>query len=103
MPKSKLPSSRPRRVPRFRSEEAERAFWAKHDVADYFDWSKAVLATFPNLRPSTTTISIRLPEPMLEELKALANERDVPYQSLMKVYLAERIVRERRARRRVPA
>ncbi|MEK7667648.1 MAG: BrnA antitoxin family protein [Gemmatimonadota bacterium] len=103
MPKSKQPSSRPKPLPRFRSEDEERAFWAKHDVADYFDWSRAVLATFPNLRPSTTTISIRLPEPMLEELKALANERDVPYQSLMKVFLAERIARERRMKRRVPA
>ena len=60
-----------------------------------FDWDNAVEATFPNLKPSTTSISIRLPVPMLEELKALANERDVPYQSLMKVYLAERVARER--------
>lgn len=103
MPKSKLSSRKPRPVPRFASEDDERAFWARHDVTDYFDWSRAVLATFPNLRPSTTTISIRLPEPMLEELKALANERDVPYQSLMKVFLAERIARERRTRRRIPA
>ena len=89
--------------PRSSRTAEERALWAKHDVAGYFDWSRAVLATFPNLRPSTTTISIRLPEPMLEELKELANEQDVPYQSLMKVFLAERITRERRMRRRVPA
>jgi predicted DNA binding CopG/RHH family protein len=87
------------RLPRFRSEAAERAFWAEHDVVDYFDWDKAVSGSFPALRPSTTTISVRLPEPMLEELKALANERDVPYQSLLKVFLAERIARERTARR----
>jgi predicted DNA binding CopG/RHH family protein len=103
MPKSTPHPSKPKPLPRFRSEDQERAFWAKHDVADYFDWSRAVLATFPKLRPSTTTISIRLPEPMLDELKALANEQDVPYQSLMKVFLAERLTRERRARRRVPA
>lgn len=103
MPKSKQPGRSPKQVPPFASEDAERAFWAKHSVSDYFDWTRAVLATFPNLRPSTTTISIRLPEPMLDELKALANERDVPYQSLMKVFLAERIARERRPKRRVPA
>jgi len=103
MAQSKRRSRGPKPLPRFRSEDAERAFWAKHDAADYFDWARAVVATFPNLRPSTTTISIRLPEPLLEELKALANERDVPYQSLMKVFLAERIATERRARRKVPA
>ncbi|MDP3775889.1 MAG: BrnA antitoxin family protein [Gemmatimonadales bacterium] len=90
-----------KRIPRFASEDAERRFWATHDSVDYFDWDNAVPATFPNLKPSTTSISIRLPVPMLEELKALANERDVPYQSLMKVYLAERVARERL--RRVPA
>ena len=87
-------------VPHFRSEEAERAFWAAHDVVDYFDWDKAVSGSFPALKPSTTTISVRLPEPMLEELKVLANERDVPYQSLLKVFLAERIARERSGRRK---
>ena len=103
MPQSKPRSKSPKRAPRFRSEDAERAFWAKHEVSDYFDWARAVVATLPNLKPSTTTISIRLPEPLLEELKALANERDVPYQSLMKVFLAERITAERRTKRRVPA
>ena len=72
-------------------------------MADHFDWARAVVATFPNLRPSTTTISIRLPEPLLDELKALANERDVPYQSLMKIFLADRIARERGSRPKVPA
>lgn len=88
------------KVPRFRSEDAERAFWARHDVVDYFDWTRAVSGSFPALKPSTTTISLRLPEPMLEDLKALANERDVPYQSLLKVFLAERIARERGSRRK---
>jgi predicted DNA binding CopG/RHH family protein len=81
--------------PKFRSEDAEREFWADHDVVDYFDWEEAVSGSFPALRPSTTTISLRLPELLLEELKALANERDVPYQSLLKVFLAERVARER--------
>lgn len=93
----------PRRVPRFRSEDAEREFWAEHDVVDYFDWDHAVRGSFPALKPSTTTISLRLPEPLLEELKSLANERDVPYQSLLKVFLAERVARERSSRRRKKA
>ena len=83
---------------RFASEDEEREFWAVHDVVDYFDWEKAVDGAFPALKPSTTTISIRLPEAMLEELKALANEQDIPYQSLLKMYLAERIARERESR-----
>jgi predicted DNA binding CopG/RHH family protein len=82
-------------VPRFADENAERRFWAKHDTADYFDWDQAVQPRFPELKPSTTSISLRLPVSMLEELKTLANKRDVPYQSLMKLYLAERIQRER--------
>ncbi len=90
-------------IPRFANEDEERKFWARHDTADYFDWSKAVRATFPELKPSTTTISLRVPASMLEELKTLANEKDVPYQSLMKVFLAERIARERGPRRRMRA
>jgi len=82
-------------LPRFASEDAERRFWAKHDATDYFDWSRAAEPTLPNLKPSTMSISLRLPVSMLEELKALANEKDVPYQSLLKVYLGERLVRER--------
>ena len=95
--------SKPKRtrspVPAFRDEDEEQRFWAKHDVTDYFDWGRAVQPSFPNLKPSTASISIRLPIGMLDELKALANARDVPYQSLMKVFLAERIARERRQRR----
>ncbi len=89
-------------VPRFASEDEEREFWARHDSTEYVDWSQARQVTFPNLRPSTTTISLRLPAALLEELKALANERDVPYQSLLKVFLAERVERERQIRRRRP-
>lgn len=82
-------------IPVFASEDQERKFWSEHDSTDFFDWSKAVQPTFPELRPSTMAISIRLPISMLEELKSLANQQDVPYQSLMKLYLAERIKRER--------
>jgi predicted DNA binding CopG/RHH family protein len=82
-------------IPAFTSENQERKFWSKHDTTEFFDWSKAVQPAFPDLKPSMTAISIRLPISMLEELKALANQQDVPYQSLMKLYLAERIKRER--------
>ena len=92
--------SRKKRIPGFQNEERERDFWAEHDVVDYFDWDNAVKGSFPALKPSTTPISLRLPAGLLEELKVLANERDVPYQSLLKVFLAERIARERSARRR---
>lgn len=83
-------------IPRFRSEDEEREFWATHDSTEYFDWSRAVRVVFPNLQPSTQTISLRLPEGLLADLKVLANRLDVPYQSLMKVYLAERVMRELR-------
>jgi predicted DNA binding CopG/RHH family protein len=82
-------------IPSFANEDQERRFWAKQDAADYFDWEKAVQPALPNLKPTTTAISIRLPVAMLEDLKSLANKRDVPYQSLMKLYLSERIGRER--------
>jgi predicted DNA binding CopG/RHH family protein len=81
-------------IPRFRSEDEERDFWATHDSTEYFDWSQAERVVFPNLQPSTRTISLRLPENLLADLKVLANRLDVPYQSLMKVYLAERVIRE---------
>ncbi|OGP81389.1 MAG: hypothetical protein A2Y95_05875, partial [Deltaproteobacteria bacterium RBG_13_65_10] len=86
MPKRKQPKP----IPRFRSESDERAFWETHDTADYVDWSRARVGFFPNLKPSTETISLRLPASLLAELKILANKRDVPYQSLLKVFLAER-------------
>ena len=81
-------------IPKFKSEDAERKFWAEQDSTEYLDWSKAKRAIFPNLKPSTRTISLRLPESVLEELKLLANKRDIPYQSLMKVFLVERIEEE---------
>lgn len=83
-------------VPRFKNENEEREFWSSQDSMDYVDWSKAKSATLPRLKPSTATISLRLPESLLDELKTLANQRDVPYQSLLKIFLAERIEYERR-------
>ncbi|MBI4875309.1 MAG: BrnA antitoxin family protein [Acidobacteria bacterium] len=81
-------------VPEFRNEDEERAFWAAQDSTEYVDWNKGARATFPNLKPTLKTISLRLPESLIAELKMLANKRDVPYQSLLKVYLAERVAME---------
>jgi predicted DNA binding CopG/RHH family protein len=83
-----------KKLPKHRTEEAERAFWASEDSTDYVNWNQARRAAFPELKPTLRTISLRLPEMMLAELKALANKRDVPYQSLLKMYLAERIAAE---------
>jgi predicted DNA binding CopG/RHH family protein len=83
-------------LPEFKDEDEERAFWATHDSTEYIDWSRAERVIFPNLKPSTRTISIRMPESMLDELKLLANKRDVPYQSLIKMFLRERIDAELR-------
>lgn len=77
-------------VPRFTSEVRERRFWETHDSADYVDWSKAERARFPNLKPSTQTISLRLPTSLLERIKVEANKRDIPYQSLIKMWLSEK-------------
>jgi predicted DNA binding CopG/RHH family protein len=82
------------RIPKFRSEGEERDFWTSHDSSEYIDWSKAKSVTLSNLKPSVRNISIRLPEIMIEELKVLANKKDVPYQSLMKVFIAERVKKE---------
>ena len=82
------------KIPKFKSENEERAFWASRDSMDYIDWAKAEKAIMPNLKPTLKTISIRLPQSMIEELKLLANKRDVPYQSLMKMFLAERLEQE---------
>ena len=97
-----MPKARPKlkRIPKFASEDAERAFWATADTTDYFDWSQARAVVFPNLKPTTTPISLRLSETLLTDLKRLANEKDVPYQSLMKVYLADRVSAERGGRLR---
>src|SRR5688500_20268228 len=84
-----------KKIPTFKDEDAEREFWATADSTEYIDWSKAQRITLPKLRPSSRTISLRLPEAMIAELKLLANKRDVPYQSLLKVFLAEKIKEER--------
>src|ERR1700694_1377380 len=81
-------------TPTFHSEAEERTFWETHDTSAFADWSHARVGVFPNLKPSTETISLRLPAALLAELKALANKRDVPYPSLLKVFLAERVERE---------
>jgi predicted DNA binding CopG/RHH family protein len=77
-------------IPSFRNEEQERLFWETHDSSDYVDWSTAKRARFPNLKPSTTSISLRLPLGLLERIKIAANKRDMPYQSLIKAWLAEK-------------
>ena len=87
-----------KKVPHFKSESMERKFWSTADSTRYIDWGRAERTVLPGLRPSLRTISLRLPEPMLEELRLLANKRDVPYQSLLKVFLAERIEDELRQR-----
>lgn len=89
-------SSKKKPIPKFESEDQEREFWAKHDSTAYIDWSKAERVRFPKLKPSVRSISLRLPVSMIEDLKILANKRDVPYQSLLKVFLAERLEAERR-------
>jgi predicted DNA binding CopG/RHH family protein len=87
-------------VPKFKTEAEERRFWETHDTSDYVNWDAAHEASFPNLKPTTTTISLRLPSTLLSDLKILANKDDVPYQSLLKVLLAESIAK-RRGRRTV--
>ena len=85
MPKALKP------IPEFANEIEERAFWQEHDTADYIDWSKAEKVRLPNLKPSTTSISLRLPVSLLEQIKIAANKRDMPYQSLIKAWLAEKV------------
>ena len=84
-------STKPKKLPEFKTEDDERAFWARHDSADYLDWSKAEPARLPKLKPSTETISLRLPKHLLERIRMAANARDVPYQSLIKVWLQEKL------------
>lgn len=83
-----------KQIPKFKNADEEAAFWDEHDSADYIDWSKADEAIFPNLKASTESISLRLPSALLARIKELANEKDVPYQSLMKVYLSDQVQRE---------
>ena len=84
--------------PTFSSEEQERNFWAREDSTDYLDWTKAQRVVFPNLKPSLRTISLRLPVTLIARLKLLANKHDIPYQSLLKRFLAERLRKEMGAR-----
>ena len=81
-------------LPKFDSTDEERRFWEDHDSTEYVDWNKAERLTLANLKPSTKTISLRLPESMLNELKLLGNQRDVPYQSPIKIFIAERLKKE---------
>ena len=87
-----------KKVPEFKSAAEEREFWESHDSTDYVDWSQARPASFPNLKTSTKTISLRLPEALLDRIKIEANKRDMPYQSLIKAWLAEDVEESRRAR-----
>lgn len=84
-------------IPRFKTEDKERDFWATHDTTEYFDTSKPVKLDLSALKPSTKPVTVRLPEALLEDLKIIANKHDVPYQSLMKIYLAERVKKEFRS------
>lgn len=81
-------------TPRFKNEREEREFWEKNDSSDYIDWKRGKRVSFPSLKPSLKSISIRLPESMIEQLKVLANKKDVPYQSLVKIYLSEKVREE---------
>ena len=85
----------PKSIPKFRSEAEERRFWETHASSSHIDWSKAERARLPNLKPSTTSISLRLPVALLDRIKVAANKRDVPYQSLIKTWLAEKTTDER--------
>ena len=94
MPKKKL-----KPMPKFKSEDEEREFWATHDLTDYLDQFERVELDLSKLKPTTESISIRLPAYLLRRIKEIANSRDVPYQSLMKIFLAERVEKELRAKR----
>ncbi len=85
-------------IPRFKNETEERKFWANHDSTEFVDWDKAELISFSNLKPTMKTISLRLPEFVVNELRSMAQKRDVSYQSLIKVFLKERIDQERKQR-----
>jgi predicted DNA binding CopG/RHH family protein len=88
-----MPSTK-KKIPKFSNEDEEREFWGRAESTDYVDWSKGTRETLPKLRPTLRTISIRLPESMIAQLKRLANKKDVPYQSLVKVFLSDRIESE---------
>jgi len=84
------------KIPIFKNEEEERAFWSKNDSSEYVDWDVSEKVAFSNLKPTTKTISLRLPEYIIDELKVLAHKKDVPYQSLIKIFLKDRIDQELR-------
>ena len=86
--------SKEKKIPEFRSEDEERDFWSEQDSSEHLDWKKSKRAIFSRLKPSTKTISLRLPQFLLEEIRLLANKRDIPYQSLIKIFLKERIDKE---------
>ena len=90
--------SKAKQLPEFKTEAEERAFWEKHDSSEFLDWRKAKLAAFPNLKPSTKTISLRLPEGLLNRIKIEANKRDMPYQSLIKAWLADDVEKHQKLR-----
>jgi predicted DNA binding CopG/RHH family protein len=87
-----------KKIPKFKNDNEERNFWSKHDSTEYIDWSKSKKVIFPNLKPTTKSISIRLPELLINELKLLANKKDMPYQSFIKYILAEKVDKELRAK-----
>lgn len=93
MEKTKKKNLKP--IPSFKSEEEERNFWNKADTTEYFDFSNATKVKFPNMKFSTESISIRLPKSLLDSIKIIANKKDVPYQSLIKIYLSDRVSEER--------
>lgn len=92
-----MPKKIIKRIPKFKSEDEERDFWAKNDLSDYFDYFKPVELDLSKLKPTTESISLRLPAYLLMRIKEIANSRDVPYQSLMKIFLAERVEKELRS------
>ena len=89
--------SKRKQIPKFKSESEERAFWEAHDSSDYVDWNQAENVSLPNLKPSTKTISLRLPESLLDSIKIEANKRDMPYQSLIKAWLADNVKESRKS------
>ncbi len=87
-------SKKLKKIPKFKNQSEEAKFWDKNDSVDFINWDNAQFSIFPNLKPSTKTISIRLPEPLLDSVKELANKRDVPYQSYIKMILSDRVQKE---------
>lgn len=90
-----------KKIPKFKSEKKESDFWLRHDSTSYIDWKKSKKEIFPNLNPSVKTISLRLPESLLMDLKVLANKKDVPYQSLLKIFLSDKIEEEIHPKRKI--